>query len=113
MDAVASRVTEEEGPTWFLHLSPAVLALIFIARRIQPSLSDVAVEVDTLVPVLTCRAFYFYFLRKKRNSWLHRDSNSRPNVRRFRGYELNHRGDRHACAVCLIITYSRVEINPV
>ena len=26
--------------------------------------------------------------------WLHRDSNSRPNVRRFRGYKLNHRGDR-------------------
>ena len=26
--------------------------------------------------------------------WLHRDSNSRHNVRRFRGYQLNHRGDR-------------------
>ena len=66
VDEVASRVTEEEGPTWFLYFSPAVLALIFIARRIQPSLSVVDFEVDTLVPVISCRAFYFYFLRKKK-----------------------------------------------
>ena len=32
-------VTQEEGHTGFLHLPSAVLALIFLARRIQPFLS--------------------------------------------------------------------------
>ena len=32
-------VTQQEGYTGFLHLHSAVLALIFMARRIQPSLS--------------------------------------------------------------------------
>ena len=37
---VPAGVTQEEGHTGFLvHLSPAVLALIFLARRIQPFLS--------------------------------------------------------------------------
>ena len=45
MDAPA-KVTQEEGHTGFLiHLPSAVLALIFIARRIQPSLSLVDREV--------------------------------------------------------------------
>ena len=34
---VPARVTQEEGRTGFLHLPSAVLALIFLARRIQPS----------------------------------------------------------------------------
>ena len=38
----------------------------------------------------TCWAFLFLFLVRK--SPTYRDSNSRPNVRRFRGYQLNHRG---------------------
>ena len=38
MDAPAG-VTQEEGHTGFLHLPSAMPALIFIARRIQPSLS--------------------------------------------------------------------------
>ena len=39
MDAPAG-VTQEEGHTGFLHPPPsAMLAFIFIARRIQPSLS--------------------------------------------------------------------------
>ena len=79
-------VTQEEGQTGFLHLPSAVLAFIFIAIRIQPSLSLVDREVEFCVPTnlsfFTCWA-------------LHRDSNSRPNVRRFRGYQLNHRGDRY------------------
>ena len=33
-------------------------------------------------------------LGKYQSVRLHRDSNSRPSVRRFRGYQLNHRGDR-------------------
>ena len=43
--------------------------------------------------------FYFYFIlcfREEKSQFvsLRRDSNSRPNVRRFRGYQLNHRDDR-------------------
>ena len=32
---VSAGVTQEEGHTEFLHLPPAVLAFIFLARRIQ------------------------------------------------------------------------------
>ena len=45
MDAPAG-VTQEEGHIGFLHLPSAVLALIFIARRIQPSFSLVNREVE-------------------------------------------------------------------
>ena len=45
MDASAG-VTQEESHTGFLHLPSAVLALIFLARRIQPSLSLVDHEVE-------------------------------------------------------------------
>ena len=48
MDAPAG-VTQEEGHTGFLHLPSAVLALIFIARRIQPSISLVDREVEFCV----------------------------------------------------------------
>ena len=47
---VPAGVTQEEGHTGFLHLPSAVLALIFIARRIQPSLSLVDREVEFCVP---------------------------------------------------------------
>ena len=44
-------VTQEEGHTGFLtHLPSAVLALIFLARRIQPFLSLVDREVEFCVP---------------------------------------------------------------
>ena len=43
-------VTQEEGHTGFLHLPSAVLALIILARRIQPSLSPVDREVEFCVP---------------------------------------------------------------
>ena len=49
MDAPAG-VTQEEGYTGFLHLPSAVLDFIFIARRIQPSLSLVDREVEFCVP---------------------------------------------------------------
>ena len=45
VDAPAG-VTQEEGHTGIIHLPSAVLALIFIARRIQPSLSLVDREVE-------------------------------------------------------------------
>ena len=43
-------VTQEEGHSGFLHLPSAVLALIFLARRIQPFLSLVDREVEFCVP---------------------------------------------------------------
>ena len=45
---VPAGVTQEKGHTGFLHFPSAVLALIFLARRIQPSLSLVDREVDFL-----------------------------------------------------------------
>ena len=39
--------------------------------------------------------FILFYLCEEKYQFvgLNRDSNSRPNVRRFRGYQLNHRGD--------------------
>ena len=47
---IPAGVTQEEGHTGLPHLPSAVLALIFIARRIQPSLSLVDREVDFCEP---------------------------------------------------------------
>ena len=50
---VPAGVTQEEGRTGFLiHLPSAVLALTFLARRIQPFLSLVDREVEFCVPLL-------------------------------------------------------------
>ena len=46
---VPAGATQEEGHAGFLHLPSAVLALIFIARRIQPFLSLVDREVEFCV----------------------------------------------------------------
>ena len=46
---VPAGVTQEEGHTGFLHLPLAVLALIYIAMRIQPFLSLVDHEVEFCV----------------------------------------------------------------
>ena len=51
---VPTGVTEEEGHTEFLHLPSAVLALSFLARRIQPPLSLVDREVELCVCVCVC-----------------------------------------------------------
>ena len=49
---VPAGVTQEEGDTGFLiHLLAAVLAFIFLARRIQPFLSLVDREVESCVLV--------------------------------------------------------------
>ena len=48
---VPAGVTQEEGHTgFFIHLPSAVLALVFLARRIRPFLSLVDLEVDFCVP---------------------------------------------------------------
>ena len=60
---VPAGVTQEEGHTGFVYLPSAVLALIFLARRIQPSLSLVHREVEFCVPtnesLAACWAFFF------------------------------------------------------
>ena len=43
---VPTGVTQEEDHSGFLHLTSAVLALVFLARRIQPFLSLVDREVE-------------------------------------------------------------------
>ena len=45
-------VTQDEVHTGFIYVPSAVLALIFIARRIQPSLSLVDREVEFCVPTI-------------------------------------------------------------
>ena len=49
VDAPAG-VTQQEGHTRFIHLPSAVLGLLLIARRIQPSLSLVGRKVEFYVP---------------------------------------------------------------
>ena len=47
---VPAGVTQEEGHTgFFIHLPSAVLALVFLAKRIQPFLSLVDREVEVFV----------------------------------------------------------------
>ena len=46
---VPAGVTQEEGHTGFLHLPSAVLALIFLARRIHPLLPLVERQVELCV----------------------------------------------------------------
>ena len=48
---VPAGVTQEDRQTGFLHLPSAVIAFIFLARRIQPFLSLVDREVEFCVPI--------------------------------------------------------------
>ena len=68
-----AEVTQEEGHTEFLHLASAVLALIFLARRMQPFLSLFDREVEFCIltnqSFSTCCIFiYFFFVRKNPSS---------------------------------------------
>ena len=69
MDAPAG-VTQEGHTGFFIHLPPAVLVLIFIAIRIQPSLSLVNREIESCVRnheliVLHLLGMLFFFLEEK------------------------------------------------
>ena len=68
---VPAGVTQEEGHTGFLHLPSAVLALAFLARRIQPFLSLVDHEVEFFVWYLRINRSslvgHFFFLVVKKN----------------------------------------------
>ena len=72
---VPAGVTQEGGNTVFFHLLSAVFALIFLARRIEPSLSLVDREVELCL--LTIQSFstrwafiisFIYFLVRKNPS---------------------------------------------
>ena len=70
VDAPAG-VTQEEGHTGFLYLPSAVLALIFVARMIQPSLSLVDREVNFCVPTnyywfSTWARFFIFIFREEK-----------------------------------------------
>ena len=67
---VAAGVTQEEVHTGFFHPPSAVLAFIFIARRIQPSLSLVDREVEFCVPTNNYNryalvGYYYLFCEEK------------------------------------------------
>ena len=63
---VPAGVTQEEGHTGFLRLTSAVLALFFLARRIQPFLSLVDRELivlHLLGIIIYFIVFYYFFVR--------------------------------------------------
>ena len=91
---VPARVTQEEGHTGFLHLPSAVLALIFLARRIQPFLSPVDREVEfcvlTIQSFYTCWAFFFiyFYLFVRKNPSSCDDTEIRTHVPTSEGFEV-------------------------
>ena len=69
-------VTQEEGHTGFLvHFPPAVIALMFLVRRIRPFLSLVDLIVESCALTIFNRS-----LLSGETSYSYRDSNPRPNV---------------------------------
>ena len=97
---VPAGVTQEEGRTvFFFHLPSAVRALIVLARRIQPFISLIDLEVEFLCTndliVLHSSGifiFIFYFFSEKKSRL--QGSNSRPNVSEVTRLPLSYRGDR-------------------
>ena len=79
---VPAGVTQEEGHTEFLiHLTSAVRALIFLARRIQPFLPSSTVKSNFVYQRFNRSPhghFIFLFFSEENPSY--RGSNSRPNV---------------------------------
>ena len=70
---VAFGVTQEKGHTRFLHLPSVVIALIFLARRIQPFLSLVDRQVKFCV--LTNKLFsldghFFLFFCEEKSQFV-------------------------------------------
>ena len=74
---VPAGVTQEKGHTgFFIHLPPAELALIFLARRIQPFLSLVDLEVyrilctneSIVLHFVFINSIFYFFVRKNPSS---------------------------------------------
>ena len=97
VDVLPAGVTQEEGHRGFLHLPSAMLALIFLARRIQPFLSLVDREVEFCLyqrfnrsPLVGHYRFYFFiiciFVRKNPSSC--GDTKIRTHVPTSEGFEV-------------------------
>ena len=82
---VPAGVTQETGHRGFLHLPCAVLALIFFEIKIQPSFN--------CSPLVEHFLLSLFFVRKRGRVTAPR-FNLMSQRRRFRGYQLNHLGDR-------------------
>ena len=75
---VPTGVTQEEGHTGFLHLPSVVLALIFLARRIQPFISLVDREVEFRIILCTNEMivlhllgiFFFFFSCEEKSQFV-------------------------------------------
>ena len=104
VDAPAG-VTQEEGYTGFLHFPSAMLASIFIARRIQPSLSLVDREAGFCVyhelmvlHLLGIIILFYFFVRKNPSSCDCAEFRTHvPTSEGFEVTELNHGSDRLTC----------------
>ena len=99
---VLAGVTQEEGRTGFLHVSSVVLALIFIARRIQSSLSLVDRNVDFFLCAHEIIVLHLLGMMRGKipvcvTAPRFELSSKREKVR---GYQLNHRGDRLVAQHC-------------
>ena len=76
---IPAGVTQEEGHTGFLHPPSAVLALIFLARRIQPFLSlvdrgvefRILTDLDLIVLHLLGIFMYFLFFCEDKSQFAH------------------------------------------
>ena len=99
---VPAGVTQEEGHTgFFIHLPSAVRALIFFARRIQPSLfSLVDREVEfcvlTISSFSTRWAFFFFFFFSEKNP-VCRDRTHVPTCQKVTRLPLSYRGVYTMC----------------
>ena len=108
-------VTQEEGQKGILiHLPFAVLALTFLARRIQPFLILVNREVKfcvlTMLSFSTCWAFFFFLsFFSEEKSQLTGSELTSQRVSKFRGYQLSYQGDN----VCDILLYEEYVVRLV
>ena len=97
---VPAGVTQEEGHTrFFIHLRSAVCALIFLARKIQPFLSLVDLEVEflgtnDLIVLPSLGIFYFILFFCEKNP-VYRDRTHVPTCQKVTRLPLSYRGDRY------------------
>ena len=96
---VPAGVTQEEGQTGFLiYLPSSVLALIFSREGFSRSFPSSTVKSNFLctndITVLHLLGIYFIFIFCEEKSLLLGFELTSQRVKRFRGYQLNHLGDR-------------------
>ena len=90
------KVTDDFSSTFLLRCLPQFFSrdgfnLSFLSSTLKLNFVYYLTNRSPLVGLF----FFFFFFARKNPSY--QDSNSRPNVRWFRGYQLNHRGDWYTC----------------